>query len=90
MRSYTDPDSLADALIEAGCKEVERADVAAHGHLARGSAGSEAQVRHVGLNSIIPHAPTARRIVQVALHAMPCCAMPNLHCLPTAMAPAWQ
>ncbi|PRW51048.1 DEAD DEAH box helicase [Chlorella sorokiniana] len=43
MASYTDPDSLADALIEAGCKEVERADVAAHGRLARGSAGSEAQ-----------------------------------------------
>ncbi len=31
--SYTDPDSLADALIEAGCREVERADVAAHGRL---------------------------------------------------------
>ncbi|KAI7836467.1 hypothetical protein COHA_009684 [Chlorella ohadii] len=43
MASYTDPDSLADALIEAGCREVERADVAAHGRLARGSAGSEAQ-----------------------------------------------
>ena len=42
--SYSDPDSLADALIEAGCKEVERADVAQHGRLERGSAGSEAQV----------------------------------------------
>lgn len=42
--SYTNPDSLATAVIEAGCKGVEAEDVAQHGRLARGSPGSQAQV----------------------------------------------
>ena len=42
---FTDPDALADAVIDAGCRAVQAADMQAHGNrLAKGSPGSRAQV----------------------------------------------
>ncbi|PSC75374.1 GNAT family N-acetyltransferase [Micractinium conductrix] len=41
---YQDPDSLADAIILAGCREVQAADMHAHGNrLHRGSLGAQAE-----------------------------------------------
>lgn len=44
--AFTDPDSLADALLDAGCRQVQALDMQQHrGHISSASPGSEAQVR---------------------------------------------